>query len=55
MKFKEKLEFIKECALLLKEKRNWILLPILIIIIATIFITTFIQTPALLPFFYAVF
>lgn len=55
MTLKEKIELFKEFFLFLREKKNWILIPLLIMILILIIISIFIETPALLPFFYAIF
>ena len=55
LKLQDKAEFIKEFFRFLKEKKAWILVPVLIMIFLIITITVFIEVPVLLPFFYAVF
>ena len=55
MKLQDKVEFIKDFFRFLKEKKVWILVPILVMISLIIISTVFIDVPVLLPFFYAVF
>lgn len=55
MKIFHKLAIAKELFLMIKDRRAWLLLPILL---AILFITIFIfvvELPALFPFFYAIF
>lgn len=55
LKLQDKVEFIKDFFRFLKEKKVWILVPILVMISLIIISTVFIDVPVLLPFFYAVF
>jgi len=55
MNLRNKIEFFQEIFLFVKEKKQWVLIPVLLMIIIMIILLLFIQAPALLPFFYAIF
>jgi hypothetical protein len=46
---------VEEFFLFVKRKKNWIIFPALAVMVLMLIIMIFIETPALLPFFYAVF
>lgn len=55
MNLRDKLEFFREIFLFVKEKKQWVLIPVLVMIIIMIILLLFIEVPALQPFFYAIF
>ncbi|HOW27012.1 MAG TPA: DUF5989 family protein [Elusimicrobiota bacterium] len=55
MNLREKWDVVKELSAFVIEKKFWILVPVILVVLLLILIAVFIETPVLLPFFYAIF